>query len=337
MMWRSKRPWFIGVAVLMLAVLGYGVFAYVSSDKAFAATQGTPKEDNQRKISEAQNLQHKWQGLGNTFAKDKDVVDSFLKLAEDRTIWPALNLDLLDGLPQNRKRGQDVATAQRAIVITAISSDYSSHLQGTSGASPASPAPMGGGPDEFGNYVPTATPAPAPTTPAAGAAGGPSPGQPDRGFNIVITGYVEPSANPNDVPGFTMVRNYQDRLLDIAPAPDKKPSDKAYYFVPVGYTGEPITAPQAGPSGTAGGTVIWGQAHGPFWDVFVSDVSGVKPEEHVGQGGAIETTPVGNVGAVDLYAPLSPTGPKMLYGGFNFTLKIKVYMKDASKLTPPAK
>jgi type IV pilus assembly protein PilM len=346
MMWRSKRPWFIGVAALMVGVLGYGVFAYMSSDKAFAGTQGTPKDKNQAAISDAQNMQRKWQGLGNTFAKDKDAVDAFLKLAEDRAIWPSLNLDLLGALPQNKRRGQDAAAVQRAIVITAINSDYSSHLQGTQGTAPSAPTGgMGGmgGMDEFGvgpggfqgGMGGPGGMAVAPAAPAGvQAAGGPAPGQPDRGFNIVITGYVEPPSQPSEGPGYNVVNTYQTQLLERAPSPAEKPTEKPYYFVKVGYTGEVIPAPPPGVQNAPTGTVIWGAGKGPFWDVFASEVSGVKPEERMGQNGAIETIPVTNIGPVDLYAPATPTGPKMLYGAFNFTLKIKVYMKDPGKLAP---
>jgi hypothetical protein len=342
MMWRAKRPYWIGVAVLMIAVLGWSLYAYFSSKSAFESPLlESEREKNQAAIAEAQNNQRVWSGLGNTYAKDKETVDSFLRLAEDRSIWPAITLDLLGTLPQSRGGRQGGTPGQRPIVITSIASEYSSRLTAAVAAAPTpTPGMMGGGgagggwglnDDPMGGGMgggnfggPGPMPQNVPPMPGAPNPGGPPPGESDRGFNVTITGYVVPPTQGSDPPGYTVVHGYETALAERAP---EKTGDKPYFIKGSGYTGEEIRTP---PPGAQPGSslVIWGNAKGPFWDVFATDVAGIKIEERVGPNGVIETPAINTLGSVDMFAPPTPTGPKMLYGSFVFTLKLKVYIKD---------
>ncbi len=80
-----------------------------------------------------------------------------------------------------------------------------------------------------------------------------------------------------------------------------------------------------------------GGAHGPFWDIFVSDITGFKsqsaaqPGGAMGPGGGMDAS--GNGGVVDfqyapdLAAPKTPTGPRPIGGAYQFTLLFKVHVK----------
>jgi hypothetical protein len=89
------------------------------------------------------------------------------------------------------------------------------------------------------------------------------------------------------------------------------------------------TSSVAGPWGGAG-------AKGPFWDLFVPSLAGVKapPTPAPGTVGAGGLGGLGagmgvnrDMGPVDAFTPPDDNGPKMMYNAFQFTFTFKVHVK----------
>ncbi len=84
MMWKSKQPWFIGAAaILLLSVAATGFMIWTQS-KTFASTQSDDGDagKNSKAISEAINQQSKWNALPLAqFDTDKAQIDQLMGLA----------------------------------------------------------------------------------------------------------------------------------------------------------------------------------------------------------------------------------------------------------------
>jgi type IV pilus assembly protein PilM len=318
MMWKRKQPWFIAAtALIVLGVASLGAKAY-SAKSTYEATQESDNyRQNVAKIAEFDTLKNAYMKLGDTTKKDQENAESFVKLAQYRAVWPELNLDILNSLPQaSGGKGP-------AIVITKIDSEFRPDLNATAGT----PAPTPG------------TAAPTPPAPKPGEAA-PPPDSP-RGFLVTITGYTTPPADPAAPAGYTVVKSsFEDVLMQKAPHDNK--NNKPYYFLPseASFTGQTIMPPAvaATPGSTSSVAGPWGGAgaKGPFWDLFVPSLAGVKapPTPAPGTVGAGGLGGLGagmgvnrDMGPVDAFTPPDDNGPKMMYNAFQFTFTFKVHVK----------
>jgi type IV pilus assembly protein PilM len=320
MMWKRKTPWFVAAtALIVLGVASLGAKYYSAKSTYEAAENSDAYKKNVAEAAELETLKNSYTKLGDTVKKDQENAESFVKLAEYRAVWPTLNLDILNSLPQaSGSKGP-------AIVITKIDSEFRADLNATAGA-PA-PAP--------GAAPPPAPPAPKPGEPA------PPPDSP-RGFLVTITGYTTPSSEAGAPAGYTVVKSSFEDVL-MAKAPHTNKNTKPYYFLPdeASFTGQTIMPPAvaAAPGAPTGVTGPWGSAgtKGPFWDLFVPALAGVKapptpPAGTVGGGGlgglnAGMTGVNRDLGPIDAYSPPDENGPKMMYNAFQFTFTFKVHVK----------
>jgi type IV pilus assembly protein PilM len=315
-MWKRKTPWFIAAsALVVLGVASLGA-KYYTAKSSFESTQdGAEYSKNVAAISEFDTLKAQYTKLGDTVKKDVENAESFVKLAQYRAMWPELTQDILASLPQAQ------GAKGPAIVITKIDSEFRSDVNGAAGASAAAPA------------APAAAPAGKPGEAA------PPPDSP-RGFVVTITGYTTPPPEGTTYEGDMVVKNKFEDVL-MARAPHTNENKKPYYFVPgeATFTGSTILPPAPGAaSGTATlATPVWSSAHGPFWDVVVPPLAGIKPAAPVvapGAGGgpvsgfAAGMAPAAReLGPIDPFSAPDENGPKMLYNSFQFTFTFKVHVK----------
>jgi type IV pilus assembly protein PilM len=277
MMWRRKTPWFVGAAVLV----GVGAAAmfgqYWMSSSAYAAAE--PKRaQNDSRLHAAQAELGNFTSLPDTFEQDKAKVDSQLKLAENRAVWPMLQLDILGALPQN-KAGYNPARDPR-IVIMDVRSDYKGKLSDWStdkgaitsiGITTVTPTDA---PIEDPGMQPTPAPAPQ-DQPGAAQQASKVIGDSDRGFIVSLTGYT----NSGD---WKTVETYRDKLMALSPVTPANPQ-RPYYFSSPGYLGRNYGTV----TGTSGFGAIgtpatvergpWGGNKGPYWEMFVQEITGIKP------------------------------------------------------------
>ncbi len=338
MMWRKKQPWFVGAAALVaLGAVGMGAQWWLA--RTAYAGQDSQLNANNEEIQRVKLLSDQWKKIPDTFSAAQAQIDQAMNLAESRALWPSLLLDVYAALPQ-------YIPGQPPIIITGIISEYHGKLS------------------DFTSTLASSGTTAAPVSTTVGQAqtpGGAAPaavgvvGDSDHGFIIIVTGYA-PSGQRETI------KAYRDALLQLAPVPippkDKDapppPKGKPYYFSSAEYTGSPIPTGRgaAAPGGVCGfaaggmgaGTpsgpvkAPWGGgAHGPFWDIFVSDITGFKPQPAaqpggaMGPGGGMDAS--GNGGVVDfqyapdLAAPKTPTGPRPIGGAYQFTLLFKVHVK----------
>jgi hypothetical protein len=229
-------------------------------------------------------------------------------------MWPELTQDILASLPQAK------GDKGPAIVITKIDSEFRSDVNAAAGAAAAAPA----------------APAPAPAGKPGEAT--PPPDSP-RGFVVTITGYTTPPPEGTTYEGDMVVKNKFEDVL-MARAPHTNENKKPYYFVPgeATFTGSTILPPGPGAApGTAAPAPVWTSARGPFWDLVVPPMAGIKPAAPVvapgAGGGPVSGFAAGmapaprELGPIDPFSPPDENGPKMLYNSFQFTFTFKVHVK----------
>jgi type IV pilus assembly protein PilM len=330
MMWKSKQPWFIAAtALIVLGVASLGA-KYYSASGAFDKMEATDTHaSNDAALNKFSAAKGNYTRLGDSVKASQDTAENFVKLAQYRALWPMLNLDILDSLPQAHSQGAGAGAgpssqpAPVTIVLTRIDPVFSSNLSavsvtgGTTNAAAAAPA----------------TPAPAKGAKAASVAQDAEP-ESNRGFIVTINGYTTAPR------GWEVVKNQFADVL-MKKAPHDATNQKPYYFLPeeVYQPGQVIARPAPGTTGTTP-TVAgpWGGsgAHGSYWDFFVPDLAGTR------QATTAPATPApGGLGAVvaaaqtrDLPGPVdaflstrdSSTTP-LLYDAWTFTFVFKVHVK----------
>jgi hypothetical protein len=234
------------------------------------------------------------------------------------------------------------------IVVNDINSTYSPKIASVSTVTPGtgtSATPTGPQYPGFRSEEgPSAEAAPAPVaTPAAGPEG-------ERGFLITISGYAPTG-------GYPVVTDFSKELMARAPEKGTKP----YYFVvptaqpgghPIkdsaapaggggmGFGGAPVQFGGGGGGGATGAAASdrpWGNVKGPYWDVFVPDLVGLKPVTAptgalgMGMGAPAPTIP--ELGAIDLVATRAGPvpSPKNIAGAYTFVLKVRVHIRNDVK------
>jgi hypothetical protein len=242
------------------------------------------------------------------------------------------------------------------IAILSVTPEFSNRLSGADVVLPAGggmggpafggppgmggmgPGPGFGGPPGMGGMGPG--PGAAIKTVPAAVAAAPAAGESDMGFNVVITGYTPPGM------GRALVVDYKKALLTAAPMSGKKP----YYLVDsdkeMKYDGADLTPPAG--AGAAAVHGPWGGGtHGPFWDVFVPDMIGLKPAAATPAGGP-GFMPPGMVpgmipgGQIDQFsdvdamfrplagattAPAAASGTPKITGAYMFTMMFKAHVR----------
>ncbi len=330
MLWRKKQPWFIGAAALVaLGAVGMGVQLWMA-ESSYAA-QANLQDDNRRRLVEATKLMGAWNSVPDTFAPDKAKVESQMGLASSRAVLPQLMTDVYSSLPQSKSK------TQPPVIITNFSTDYYGKLslQTTQlKSNSATPGGLGAPPPTPDMSAdPNAT-----TQPIDTRLEGPS----DHGFIVTIKGYT--SGNNGAIFAY---RKALEQMRPI-PAPNAvdKPGDAPYYFSAFNYGGGAIAAPGRG-AAAAPASMIWGgAAKGPFWEIFVQDITGLKPPADPnnpgagGMGGGLGA--MGGMGGggqlavgelpypMDLAAPRAPGATaRNMAGGtyYTFTLYFKVHVK----------
>ena len=102
MLWRKKQLWFIGATaavVVGVAALGFRVWGDRGNWETLASLQAT----NNTKILAAKKLTSDYKSKGLSFDNDKAIVEGYVKLADQRSIWPYLVRDIYEALPQATK------------------------------------------------------------------------------------------------------------------------------------------------------------------------------------------------------------------------------------------
>ena len=310
MLWRKKQLWFIGATaavVVGVAALGFRVWGDRGNWETLASLQAT----NNTKILAAKKLTSDYKSKGLSFDNDKAIVEGYVKLADQRSIWPYLVRDIYEALPQATKPSdQALGGPGRSITVLSVMTEYVGSLSTLNLAS--------------------STEAPA----AAGAAGkvyGPS----DRGFKVVIEGYTPHSQ------GRQLVVEYIKSLNKISPlskATEEKPA-RPYYFdfseaTEVRYDGSYLRSPASG--STSSIPKVWGNVHGPYWDAFIPEMLGLHaptpgmPVVDVNFGASGKDIE----GPIDAMIQVVPpkdgkpgTGPTFMYGYDRFTLTFKVHVR----------
>ena len=333
MMWKKKQSWFVAAsAVLALGGLGMvGQYWKASSD--FKASQnGDLFRQNTSGMVEDSELVKRWNAVTDNFDKAKQDVDAQFNLLSARKVWPGIMADILTALPP-LPAGQSPL-----VVLTDIASEYRTQLGGVKIVIGAAGAARGGGAVEpgagaVGAAVPTTGPAtaPAPNAPS------------DHGFVVTISGYTRTGLRQQ-------IADFKTRLMSKAP---QDGAGRDYYFdaVTAQYGGHVVTLRSAGfgaggfggpvPVGAGGGVTglqagdqPWGVkgSNVPFWDVFFTEITGIKPAAPTpGLGGTVG--PEGpNVipQPIDMVATRwsSPPVPQWMDGRFTFTVQFKVFVKN---------
>jgi type IV pilus assembly protein PilM len=346
MMWKKKQPWFIGsAAVLALGAVAMGGQYWINQSN-FENGHSEQKADNRTRFDNANRLKGEWNAVASNYDAARKALDDQFKLITPRKVWPMIRTDILASLPQAQNpRGATV-------VITDLNAEYNAHLTELGALTSATPA--GGG---------AATPAPALQPGAATvldetAATQPVTGQigdSNHGFVITIMGYAPPTRERNDY----NVLAFQNLLAQRAPSTN---TAKPYYFEKetMTYQGHPVLAPAtAGGAfgafgGGGGGSTTaqtgdrpWGNNKGPYWELFITDLTGVKAPTTAPGGmlpggmmappggmpsglpGAQDVAVVGDILPLDLVATRmsSPPQPRPMTGMFTFTMKFKVHVR----------
>ena len=314
MLWKEKRPWFIGAAAaIVVGVAAVGMRYYFDSS-AWAVSQGQTAAENTRKIGAQTKLNDDFRRGAKSYDNDKAQVESFVKLADHRAVWPTLLADVYSALPQ----AKDPA---KSIVLTSVASEYHGHLNAVDLATVAAGASGGDAPGGSGNTA-TATP--------AGTPAGKAPAS-DRGFVLVITGY---STHPTL--GDQMIKDFSKAIKDAAPETGPKP----YYLTAGGSTYLKSTFRSSVTSGTSDHSPWGSGSRGSFWNYYVPAMMGQNSTTTAGGlGGALIVAPTTTaeipvdayqlppMSSVSATAPANPAGPPSMNGASMFTLKIKVFVR----------
>jgi type IV pilus assembly protein PilM len=325
MMWQNKQPWFIGAAAILLLAVGGTFVQYFSAKNTFAATQGEERSKNDNAMGDAVRLKASWPNVSQ-FDIDKASIDQILGLAQARTVWPELTLDILDALPQAQNPAAVKAPGSRVVVITSINSTYYGQLSSvsTTGAvivnTPTPGAPQQDNGDNGDNGAPAPSAAPA----------GPNPNQvgpSDHGFLVTISGYSPP------VPGtktYEVPREYLTALMNRAPLTTT--ATKPYYFSDPGFGGQVVPDPVPGAtSSTTNGP--WGGTQGPFASIFGPEIAAVKPTTQPALPGGAPDTMAQQIASGNYGGPVDPffrdpnKGTVFMYGYFQFTIQLKVHIR----------
>ncbi len=280
MMWHNKQKWFIGAAAILLLSIGAVGFQYWSAKTAFASTQEEAAK-NTSAMGDALNAKKKWPSAGmSQFDTDKGQIDQLMGLAQARTIWPALTLDILGALPQAKNPAAVKTPGSRLVVLTRITSDYNGVLSSVSTTGAVFvPVTTPDQPPTDGAVDPNTVDNPAPTVAAANP-NGPKPGQvgpSDHGFVVTIIGYSPP------VPGtktYEIPREYLTALMNRAgfdAAHPLNPTNKPYYFSDPGFGGQVVPAPIPGAAAPSTSSGPWGATQGPFAPIFAPEIAAFKP------------------------------------------------------------
>ncbi len=338
MMWKKKQPWFIGAAaVLALGSVAMGV-EYWANNSSFENGHVADRQANLERFGKANDLQNKWNQIANTYTDAQKALNGQFQLVTPRKIWPTLWSDLMTSLPQ--------ANRGPTVVITDINAEYISRLTDRSLDDTAA-----------GGATPTPPPGAAPAGPVDPNQKAPGQiGESNHGFVITITGYAPPTQRPDG-----NVVLFRDNIMSRAPLDN---TNRPYYFEPgeqnFKYSGRTIGAASGGMGFSGGGFGAgstpgtaqpgdrpWGNNKGPYWELFVTDITGQKaPATAPGTGGTgiqpgmIPGSPgvpdvpvVGDVPALDLVATrnTNPPVPHPIAGMYTFTLKFKVHVKNDIK------
>lgn len=304
MVWRKKRIWFAGAAAaVLIGTASLGVRAWWD-DAAWTEAE-TARRANNGRVQQALTLTNALKRQTVTFDSDRAAVDSYMKLAGHRKVWPQVLGDIYGSLPQHDAK-KIAADPTRLIALQSISSEYSDQLSRVvfSGTS------TGG----------------ANTREEAAPVAGPS----DKGFAIVISGYT-----PNQS-GLDLLREYKNQLeqranekltmqatdKQIVPAKPYYIGDNSLKFKFMPFGGSKDSAGGSGPRG------IWGMGQrGPFWSVFVPDMQGVVPMTVL--PGTLDMRPVEAEQPVDAMfeLPLKQKPPRLLIGSYMFEMSFKIYVR----------
>jgi type IV pilus assembly protein PilM len=324
MMWQNKQPWFIGAAAILVLAIGGAFVQFYAENKAFANTQGEERAHNDNAMGDALRAKQGWPNV-DQFNTDKAQIDQILGLAQARTVWPALTMDILEALPQAKNPEAVKTPGSRLVVITGINSTYYGALSSvsTTGAviinNPTGPAPDAQQVDANGDPVQSAVSAVPAVNPNQV---GPS----DHGFLVQITGYSPPvqgGAKTYEIP-----RAYLTQLMKAAPLSS---TTKPYYFSDPGFGGSLVPDPVPGATTPPTGGP-WNLTQGPFAPIFGPDVAGVRPTTQPSLPGVTDTAAqqmtTGNYGGpVDPFFRDSTKGPQYMYGYFQFTIQLKVHIR----------
>ncbi len=342
MMWKNKQPWFVGAAaVIALSVCGVGL-QYKLASSSFAATQGDDRTANDRELNDAHDLKQKYDAVSVAqYNTDKATVDGYMDLAKARAIWPQLNLDILQALPQAKNPTLAKAPDSKVIVLTNIYSEYHGALiqyltTGTTITGNADPSGNGGvtvpAPGAGNTFVnpdnPDAGPAPVQAAPVqqAPAANPNLAGPSDRGFVMAITGYT------HKVPGveaYMIAAEYKNALMQRG---DLNTTKLPYYFSDANMIGLPIPplTPGVNPNTIRG---VWGINSGPFRPYYAMEIAGIKPPPVLPVLPGAETGGTPPLSANDLGGPVDAfirnpdNGPQYMFDYFSFTIQLKVHIR----------
>jgi type IV pilus assembly protein PilM len=332
MMWQNKQPWFIGAAAILLLAVGGTFVQYFAAKSTFAATQGDDRTKNDNAMGDALRAKSAWPNVAQ-FDTDKAQIDQILGLAQARTVWPQLTLDILDALPQAKNPDAVKTPGSRIVVITNITSQYYGALSSVSTLgsvlinTPNAPTPdqaPGGNPDDPNQGM--GMPPPQPTAAVNPNQVGPS----DHGFLITINGYSPP------VPGtktFEVPREFLTVLMQrygFDKDHPANPVNKPYYFSDPGFGGQVIPEPVPGATTTSNG--FWGAAQGPYAAIFGPGIASIQPATQPAMIGGVpenipQATPGNYGGPVDPFFRDPQHGPHYMYGYFQFSIQMKVHIR----------
>jgi type IV pilus assembly protein PilM len=345
MMWKKKQPWFIGAAaVLALGSVAMGMQYWVNKSNFDHAMQ-TKGSQNTQDFTNLNGIRQSWDGIANSYEEAKKSLGGQFKLLTPRPILPTLWTDIMGALPQaQQNRGATV-------VITDVQMEYSARLSERSLAETGQGGAMVPQPPAIPTGVtsPTGIDETAATQPVAGQVG-----DSNRGYIVTILGYAPPGAQRADY----NAREFQ-RFLD-ARAPEKN-TNRPYYFEGFTPSGRQIQSTGAVGGATGGfgggfggasasgtaqpGDRPWGNNKGPYWELFITDITGEKPPATapgmpgavgpgMGMGMGVPGVPdvpvVGEIRALDLVATRSvnPPQPRLMAGLYTFKLVFKVHVKN---------
>ena len=262
MLWARKRLWFAGAAAALVVAAGVAGFHAWNESSTFAASQteilptvGKPlAKVNDEERGKYIKMQGEFNGTSSTFDTSKAAVEATVKLAEHRSLWPAIIHDILAALPQAGPPAAALSAEGypadlKFIVLREILPEYAPHGLNS---------PISGGEYKFDEDAPAAAGGPAklggPGMAAPMAPVAPGAEASDRGFLITLRGYT-PITEPRGAYG--LFDEYQKRLKARAP----KSGPKAYEFSASTFKPERVPDVRA----AAGGHGFGASAVGGLW------------------------------------------------------------------------
>jgi len=363
-MWRAKRPWFAGAAAAVVVGVGVSVFASWSNNRVLGSAIASDVEpvdpvlantmaNNDKALQDQEKIKKAFDAVASKGEMEsaKTNVESYKRQETERKLWPMVLKDILSQLPQVKIKVDPASPRgdQPVMVLTTIRSEY---LSSDDWKTWGMPAPVGGA------AVPVVPAAPA--MPEASTT--PPPEKPealDHGFGVTIIGYTPLGQRTGGgQKTLNLLRDYTDALLNLT-SPPNPPKPYVYdYPTTSHYAPARITVQQTGPGGgvgvmagmgigqpqpggaTSGGfTLPWGITGGPYWDVFIPEMMGVKHNDPLPGGGPMGGGVMGSLvdptkkPGIDPDVPGKPEigqEPGTLHNYTSFVIHLRVNLKDAS-------